>query len=66
MLLAVAPCERADSQTATSESGSGYASGLISTPLTTLKMAVFAPMPSASVKTATAANVGLRRRPRSA
>ena len=33
-------------------SGSGYGSGLSNTPLTTLKIAVFAPMPRASVKIA--------------
>ena len=39
--------------TRTSASGSGYGSGRSSTPLTTLKMALVAPMPSASVRTAT-------------
>ena len=33
-----------------SRSGCGYGSGLSITPLTTLKIAVFAPMPSASVR----------------
>jgi hypothetical protein len=36
----------------------GKGSGLISTPLTTLKIAVFAPMPSASVISAMAVNAG--------
>ena len=39
--------------------GRGKASGRRSTPLTTLKMAVFAPMPSASVRMAIAVNPGL-------
>src|SRR6266540_6758381 len=42
----------------TSLSGSRYGSGLRSTPLTTLNMAVFAPMPSARVNTATAVKPG--------
>src|SRR5690348_7587544 len=42
----------------TSWPGSGYGSGLSRTALTTLKMAVFAPMPSASVSTATAVKPG--------
>jgi hypothetical protein len=45
-------------KTETTLSASGYGSGLKSTPLTTEKMAVFAPMPSASVTTATAAKPG--------
>jgi hypothetical protein len=43
----------------TSRSGSAYGNGLRSTPLTTLKMALFAPIPSASVSTATMVNPGL-------
>jgi hypothetical protein len=39
----------------TSRSGCGYGSGFSSTPLTTLKIALLAPMPSASVRTVTAA-----------
>ena len=50
----------------TSRSGSGYASGRSITPLTTLKIAVIAPTPSAMVRTATAVNAGLRRSARSA
>jgi hypothetical protein len=41
--------------------GSGYASGRRSTPFTTLKMAVFAPMPSASASIATAVKPGFFR-----
>ena len=41
-----------------SRSGSGYGSGRNSTPLTTLKTAVFAPMPSASVRTVMIAKPG--------
>src|SRR4051812_9769301 len=41
-------------------SGSAYGSGFRSTALTTEKTAVFAPMPSASVATAAAANSGRR------
>jgi hypothetical protein len=36
-------------------SGAAYASGLRMTPLTTLKIAVFAPIPSASVSIVTSA-----------
>ena len=49
-----------------SDSGSGYGSGLISTPLTTLNTAVFAPMASASVSSTAVVNVGFRRSPRAA
>ena len=49
-----------------SRSGSGYPSGRRITPLTTEKMAVFAPMPSASVRIVTRANPGVRRRFRTA
>jgi hypothetical protein len=45
----------------TSASESGYGSGLMSTALTTLKIAVVAPMPSASVTTAAAAMLGCLR-----
>ena len=38
-----------------SRDGSGYGSGLSSTPLITLKIALLAPMPSASVRMVTAA-----------
>src|SRR6185436_877420 len=51
-------------QTPTSESGSVNGRGLSSTPLTTLKMAVLAPMPSARVRMATTVNPGVRRRRR--
>src|SRR5438034_2680088 len=44
--------------TTNSRSGSGNESGRNKTALTTLKMAVFAPMPSASVSTATAVKPG--------
>src|SRR2546426_11249182 len=42
----------------TSRSAAGNGNGRSSTPLTTLKMAVFAPMPIASVSTATAVKPG--------
>jgi hypothetical protein len=42
----------------TSRSGFGYASGRSRTLLMTLKIAVFAPMPHASVRIATAVNAG--------
>src|SRR2546425_1147383 len=42
----------------TSRSGSRYGRGCNNTALTTLKIAVFAPMPSASVSTATAVKPG--------
>jgi len=42
-----------------SRSGSGSGSGRSSSAFTTLKMAVFAPIPIASDKTATSANAGL-------
>src|SRR5438552_12112839 len=42
----------------TIRSGSRYASAFSNTALTTLKMAVFAPIPSASVSTATAVKPG--------
>src|SRR4051812_31866611 len=48
------------SQSATSRSGSGYASGRSNVALTMLNMVVFAPMPRASVATATAMKPGLR------
>ena len=48
----------------TSRSGSSNGSGLSRTPRTTLKMAVLAPMPSASVKMAISVNMGARRRRR--
>ena len=47
-------------------SGRSYGSARRSTPFTTLKMAVLAPMPRASVINATAVNPGRWRRPRSA
>src|ERR1700687_1638904 len=40
-------------------SGSGKGNGRRSTPYTTVKIAVLAPMPRASVKTATAVNPGI-------
>ena len=52
------PTPGAVCQTPTSASGSGYGSGLSSTPLTTLNTAVVAPMPSASVRMATMREAG--------
>jgi hypothetical protein len=49
------------SWTSASRSGSGKGSGRSRTALTTLKMAVVAPMPSASVTAATAVKPGERR-----
>ena len=46
------------SETNTSRPGSLNGGGRSSTALTTLKIAAFAPMPSASVSTATAVNPG--------
>jgi len=46
------------SASVTSCSGSGYGSGFSNTPFTTENRAVFAPMPNASVRMATAANTG--------
>ena len=46
----------------TSLSPPAYGSGRSSTPFTTLKIAVLAPMPSAIVSTITSAKPGLRRR----
>ena len=43
----------------------GYGSGCSSTPFTTLKIAVVAPMPSASVSTVTTKKPGLRASERS-
>ena len=50
----------------TSRSPSRWGSGFSSTPRTTLKIAVLAPMPSPRVSTTTTANPGLRRSERSA
>jgi hypothetical protein len=47
-------------------SGLGYDSGRRITPFTIEKIAVLAPMPSASVSRATAVNTGLRRKSRMA
>ena len=44
-----------------SRSGCGYPRGRRMTPFTIEKIAVLAPMPSASVRTATVVNPGLRR-----
>jgi hypothetical protein len=55
---------RSSDQTSTSRSGSAYGSGRSSTALTTLKMAVQAPMPSAIVTIATAAKPRFLRSPR--
>jgi len=48
------------SQTPTSLSGSGYGSGFSKTVLTTLNIAVFAPIPTASVISVTVVNIGER------
>ena len=50
----------------TMRSGSGYGSGRSKTAFTTEKMAVLAPMPSASVSTATVVKPGFLRSMRSA
>ena len=47
-------------QAPTSASGSSKGRGFSKTPLTTVKIAVLAPMPSASVSTETAVNKGVR------
>ena len=52
------PCRRLSSQTIVNCSGCGYGNALNSTPLTALKMAVFATMPSASVSMATRVKPG--------
>src|SRR5215470_20199700 len=49
-------------QTAASSSGCGYGKGFRRIPLTTLKIAVFAPIPTANVRRATAVNRGARPR----
>jgi hypothetical protein len=61
-----APMDKSSSQTITSRSGSRYLSGRTSTALTSPKMAVFAPMPSASVTTVTSVNPGRFRSTRAA
>ena len=53
-------------QTKTTLSASRYGSGLNSTELMTLKIAVFAPIPRASVTSATTVNAGLLLRDRDA
>src|SRR6266542_858000 len=53
-------------QTPTRRSGSGNGSGFSSTPYTTLKIAVLAPIPNARVRTATAAKPGCFRSMRAA
>jgi hypothetical protein len=61
------PCRGLVSQTVLSPPGSGNGSGLSSTPRTTLKTAVVAPTPRASVSSVVAAKPGLRpseRRPK--
>ena len=62
----VSPLAGAECQNVIKRSGSLRASGRNNTALTTLKIAVFAPMPSASVTTAIAANTGRFNSPRSA
>src|SRR5687768_5759129 len=57
---------RRSAQTIASRSGSSYGSGRSRIALTTLKIAVLEPMPSASVMIAVAAKPGFLRRPRSA
>src|SRR3954454_10666558 len=54
----------AECQTPTRRSASGYGRGLTRTPLTTLKIAVLAPIPSPSVRTATTEKSGARNRRR--
>jgi hypothetical protein len=49
------------SQTVTTRPESGNGSGFSKIPLTTLKITMFAPMPIAKVKMATAAKPGFRR-----
>ena len=51
---------------ATRREGSLYGSGRMRTALTTLKIAVVAPMPSARTRTATKVNAGFLRRERMA
>ena len=53
------PCFGLRSQSVTRRSGSGNCRGRNRTVLTTLKMAVFAPMPSASDNAATVVKLGL-------
>ena len=53
-------------KTRTIRSGSSYGTGLRSTALTMLKMAVLAPMPSPSTATTARANEGVRRNTRQA
>src|ERR1044072_8800287 len=60
------PFAGAESQNVIKRSGSLAASGRNNTALTTLKIAVFAPMPSASVSTAIAVNAGFFANPRNA
>ena len=55
-----------DSKSSTSLSACGYGSGRISTACTTLKTAVVAPTPSASVNVAVIVMIGVRRRLRQA
>ena len=50
----------------TSRSGASYWSGRSSTPFTTVKIVVVAPIPSASAATAAAVNPGVRRSARRA
>src|SRR5580658_3285145 len=57
-LPAIPDTPGATCQTPANCCASGYGRGLISTPLTTLKIAVLAPMPSASVTRATEVNIG--------
>ena len=57
---------RCRSESITMRSGSAYGSGLKSIALHTLKMVVFAPIPSARVITAVAANPGFLRSRRAA
>ena len=55
------PLAGAECQKVIKRSGSFTARGRNNTAFTTLKIAVFAPMPSASVSTAIAVNAGLLR-----
>ena len=61
MFSSFIPIPAAVCQTPINCSGCGYASGFSSTPSTTLKITVLAPMPIASVMSVIALNTGARR-----
>jgi hypothetical protein len=56
--IEISGCDGVDSLRLTMRFASGYGSGRRSTALITLKIAVFAPMPNASVRTAMSVNPG--------